>query len=161
MTALKQKILLLVTVLGVSVFYLFQQGQFSFLSSTPQSTPITEQVPTDRPVVVSTVPAGINKEESVTISPTQIIEIAFNMPLENIGEFKNKIEPTAEYKVELSGDRKTVKISPKSVWKLGTSYSLTILPDSKFNENPGQESTKKKLDHDISLRFKSIEYRGI
>ncbi|OGE34129.1 hypothetical protein A3C32_00860 [Candidatus Daviesbacteria bacterium RIFCSPHIGHO2_02_FULL_41_14] len=161
MTTLKQKILLLITVLGVALFYLFQQEQLLFLSSTPQSTGIAEQIPTDRPVVVSTVPAGINRDENITISPTQTIEVTFNMPLENIGEFKHKIEPTVEYKVELSNDRKTVQISPKSAWKLGTSYALTILPDSKFNENPGQESTKKKLDHDISIRFKSIEYRGI
>jgi hypothetical protein len=158
---MKQKIILLILMVGAALIYISQQGLYPPLSSTQSQDPIPTQVPTDRPVVVSTVPPGLNSEESITVSPTQTLEITFNMPLENVGEFKNKIEPSAEYKVELSGDRKTAKIIPATPWKLGSSYMLTITPDTKFNNNPGQQASTNRLNGDINLRFKSIEYRGI
>lgn len=157
---MKQKIILLILMIGATLIYLSQQGLYLPSSSVTSET-VPTQVPTDRPVIVSTVPPGLNSEESITVSPTQTLEITFNMPLENIGEFKNKIEPSAEYKVVLSDDRKTAKITPTTPWKLGSSYMLTITPDSKFNNNPGQQASKNRLDGDLNLRFKSIEYRGI
>lgn len=131
-----------------------------------QSSPIPEQsvqedtsLSTDKPQITSTNPSPL--EEGTTISPSQIIELTFNLPLENIGELKHELQPKADYKIELSQDRKTVKLIPQPIFTVGTTYTLTIKPDSKFNESPGNESTKKILQNDITLRFKTPEYRGI
>lgn len=161
-SGLKQKLILIILIIGVALIYISQQGLYPPLASTDQESKSQDaNIPTSHPAVISTVPPGLNSEESITVSPTQTIEVTFNMPLENVGEFKNKIEPTAEYKVTLSDDRKTAKITPTTPWKLGSSYVLTITPDSKFNNNPGQQASTNRLSGDINLRFKSIEYRGI
>lgn len=153
---LKKIILIIVALIGAALIWIFQTGIYS-TSDLPSNQPEAPQ--TDQISVTSTNLSPT--EETPTLLPIQPLEITFNIPLENIGEFKNKIEPTVKYKLELSSDRKTIKIIPETSWKLGSSYLLTILPNSKFNIDSTNSSSKKILDHDISLRFKTIEYRGI
>lgn len=104
--------------------------------------------------IISTKPQPL---EGTTILPTQTIEITFNKPLENIPEFKNKIEPEVNYKIELSFDKKIVKIIPEKSWALGTEYTLFILPDTKFKEG----DKKEVLDRETIFHFKTIKYRGV
>lgn len=119
----------------------------------------TQSSNNEKPEVISTNPKF--GEDPIVLLPNQTIEVTFNLPFENTGEVKNQIDPKADLKIELSSDRKTVKFTPTSPLKLGTSYTLSILPNSKFNISPGNEQTKKVLDHNIDLHFKTLDYRGI
>lgn len=105
----------------------------------------------ESPQIISTKPE--NLEEAI-ISATEIVEITFNRPLENAGEFKSRIEPKIEYKVELSGDRKTARIIPAKPYELGATYTLFIGPDSKF-DGAGE------WRQDKTFHFKTIKYRGV
>ncbi len=105
----------------------------------------------DKPQIISTKPEPL---EEAIVAADQVIEITFNRPLENVGEFKVRIEPEVEYKLELSGDRKTAKIIPIKPLELSTTYTIFIGPDTKFDGvgNWGQD----KIFH-----IQTIKYRGI
>lgn len=106
----------------------------------------------DKPQIVSTKPEPL---EEAIISATEVIEITFNRPLENVGEFKVRLEPEdVKYKLELSGDRKTGKIIPEKPYELGASFTLFIGPETKF-DGVGRWG-EEKIFH-----FKTIRYRGI
>lgn len=105
----------------------------------------------ESPKIISTKPDPL---EETIISATEIVEITFNRPLENVGEFKSRIEPKIEYKVELSGDRKTARIIPAKPYELGTTYTLFIGPDSKF-DGVGE------WRQDKTFHFKTVKYRGV
>jgi hypothetical protein len=146
--------------IGVFIFlmifaFFYQKVKVSQISVAPSST----QTENEKPVIVSIVPSGLSN--NLPISPTQEIEITFNIPLENTGEFKYKITPPIELNLSLSPERKTIKLSPKDTFKLGTSYELEIQPGSKFNADPSQKSSQRILEETIFLRFKTIEYRGV
>lgn len=145
-----------VAIVGALLILLFQRGIYSktTVESAVDKTPTTNQSAvqqTDRPVVVSTVPSPL---EEAIIVPTQVIEITFNLPLENVGEFKNRIEPKSDYTVKLSDDRKTAKIIPTPLFNLGTTFTLFILTDSKFDGG-------KRLDRELIYHFKTLEYKGV
>lgn len=116
------------------------------VASTPP--PVNQN---ESPRIVSTKPDPL---EEAIISATEIVEITFNRPLENVGEFKSRIEPKIDYKVELSGDRKTAKIIPEKPYELGTTYTLFIGTETKF-DGVGRWG-EEKIYH-----FKTIRYRGI
>lgn len=118
-------------------------------NSADQKT--TQVSSTDKPQIVSTKPDPLNEN---IVSATEEIEITFNRALENVGEFKSRIEPKVEYKVELSGDRKTAKIIPAKPYNLGTTYTLFIGPETKF-DGVGRWG-EEKVYH-----FKTIKYTGV
>lgn len=117
-------------------------------TSTPKSISVSEN---DPPQIVSTKP---NPLEDNIVSASDIIEITFNRPLQNSGEFKLKIEPKIEVKIELSGDRKTAKIIPLTPYELGMTYTIFIGSDTKFDgiQNWGQDKT---------YHFKTVKYTGV
>lgn len=100
--------------------------------------------------IVSTNPSGL---DGATIFPSQGVEISFNYPIENVGEFKHTLEPKAEYKAELTDDKKTIKITPKEAFELGQGYILTISNDTKFDGG-------KRLSNPQHFRFQTIKYEG-
>lgn len=126
---------------------------YSNFSKTPPPQPkVTEIAKEDSsPKILSTKPDPL---EEAIISANETIEITFNKSLENEGEFKLRIEPKAEYKLELTQDRKTARIIPLKSYELGSTYTLFIGPDTKFQEIGawGQE----KIFH-----FKTVRYRGV
>lgn len=139
-------------------------GLFFLVKNTSLTKPNNPQTPseaktnqpsqvsqTDKPQIVSTKPDPLDEN---IVTAAEIIEITFNRPLENVGEFKSRIEPEIEYKVELSGDRKTAKIIPAKPYPLGTGYTLFVKPDTKFDGvgNWGEE----KVFH-----FRTIKYSGV
>lgn len=118
-------------------------------SNTQTSSNVSEK---DKPQIVATKPEPL---EEAIISATEVIEITFNRPLENIGEFKVRLEPEdVKYKLELSSDRKTGKIIPEKPYELGASFTLFIGPETKF-DGVGRWG-EEKIFH-----FKTIRYRGI
>ncbi len=131
-------------------------GAFFWKSRTPDkpSTPPMPSAsisPSDKPQIVSTKPSPLDE---TIVSATEVVEITFNRPLENVGEFKVRIEPKTEYKLELSGDRKTARIIPEKPYQLGTTYTLFIGTETKF-DGVGRWG-EEKVYH-----FKTITYRGV
>lgn len=151
---LKQKIMVVVALIGAALIFIFPRG---IDNKPPQSTEqprIQEQTQVNQneePGVVSTNPENL---DGTTILANQTIEITFNLPLENRGEFKNRIDPEAEYEIKLSDDRKTAKIIPLKPYKLGTGFTLFIKPDTKFDG-------KKQLEREIIYHFRTINYKGV
>lgn len=153
---LKQKIMILIALIGAILIWIFQHGLYSKSPAVnpTKSLPAQIQTPTapDKAEVVITKPDPL---EGATILPTQTIEITFNLPLENVGEFKHRLDPKLDYTIKLSADRKTALITPTKMFQLGTTYTLVVQSDqTKFDG-------KKRLDHDFTYHFRTIEYRGV
>lgn len=155
MISLKQKIIIIVTLAGAILIFIFQHGLYSkpqpISPSSPKPTLEVQISPSEEPKVISTHPDNL---DGTTLLPTQIIEITFNRPLENVGEFKNRLEPKTNYEVKLSDDRKTARIIPNPTFKLGAGYTIFILPDTKFYG-------KKTLGREIIYHFNTVSYKGI
>lgn len=149
----KHKIMFIGGILGIilifvslKIFSTKQAPQSPSAQPTASSNPINES-----PKIVSTNP---NPLDQAVISSDQQIEIVFNRPLENEGEFKIRIEPKVKYKITLSGDRKTAKIIPEDPYELGVGYTMFITGDTKF-EGLGPWGEEK------TFHFQTIKYRGI
>lgn len=146
---LKKKIMVTVAIIGALLIIVFQRGIYSTNSN---QAPQPQTQTTEEPGVVSTNPPNL---ENQVITPNQIVEITFNLPIENIGEFKNKLDPKPEnYQVKLSDDRKTAQIIPIKPFNLGTTFTLFIQPDTKFDG-------KKTLGKELIYHFRTIEYKGV
>ncbi len=145
----KAKIIAAVVAIGAILIAVFQFGL-----GGPATERGSEVSQTDSPVVVSTNPPTMKEKKTVVVLPTQPIEITFNQPLENVPETRITIEPKADYKVELSGDKKTIKITPNTPYALGQGYSLFIKADTKFDG-------KKTLGSDVDFHFATISYNGV
>lgn len=145
----KTKIIAAVVAIGVILIAIFQFGL-----GGPGAERGVDTVQTESPVVVATNPAAMKEKKTVVVLPTQSIEITFNQPLENVPETRITIEPKADYKVELSSDKKTIKIIPITPYSLGQGYSLFIKADTKFDG-------KKTLGSDVDFHFATISYNGV
>lgn len=141
------KIIIIIIVITIILTAAFLWKSRTFTPPPPSSTPSQ----TDKPRIVSTKPDPL--EENI-ISATEVVEITFNKTIENVGEFKVKIEPEIEYKVELSGDRKTAKIIPLKPYQLGTTYTLFIGTETKF-DGVGRWGEEKVF------HFRTIKYTGV
>lgn len=148
----KRIIIVLFIAVGITSIVIYTSG----LHPKPQAIQVQPQV-TQPPVqneeskIVSTKPDPLDNN---IITANQVIEITFNRPLQNVPEFKIRIEPKVDYKVELSQDRKTARIIPIKPYNLGASYTLDINPDTKFDGvgNWGQNKT---------FHFSTIKYTGV
>lgn len=141
-------IIILITLTGLVVFFVTKNIR---KTDSPKPTAQSVNADSDEPRIVSTKPDPLNE----TIIPaSQVIEITFNKPLQNVPEFKVRIEPKVDFKVELSFDRKTAKITPLKPLGLGTAYTLTINPDTKFDGVGNWGQTK-------DFHFRTIKYRGV
>lgn len=148
----KSKTLLVLFILGLIIVIAFKKGYLnSFIGNNKEKQGQNQQNQDEEPKVISTNPENL---DNAFILPNQTIEITFNLPLQNIGEFKNTIEPKTDYQVKLSDDRKTAKIIPNKPFKLGSEFTLIIGPDTKFDP-------KKNLNRDIRFHFRTIEYKGV
>jgi hypothetical protein len=145
----KAKIITAIVVIGAILIAIFQFGL-----GGPGAERGVDTIQTESPVVVATNPAAMKEKKTVVVLPTQSIEITFNQPLENVPETRITIEPKADYKVELSGDKKTIKITPNTPYALGQGYSLFIKADTKFDG-------KKTLGSDVDFHFATISYNGV
>lgn len=156
--SLKQKIIAFIIAIGTILILIFQRG-FSgspAVEKIPLESKQTQiqtqvQVQTDKPELISTNP---NPLDEAIIWAQQPIEFNFNLPLENAPEFKHRIEPKYDYKVDLINDKKTIIITPTKPLPLGQTFTITISRETKFDG-------KKILDKDYSFHFKTIEYKGV
>ncbi len=142
--------LIVIIVIAASIFVWrsLRTSKSTQTNTEPATKTVTQN---DKPQVVSTKPDPL---EDNIISATDSIEITFNRAIENAGEFKVRLEPKTDYKVELSGDRKTAKIIPAKPYQLGTTYTLFIGTETKF-DGVGRWG-EEKIYH-----FRTIRYTGV
>lgn len=149
---MNKKLLFLVigVLILISLFFALRQKETKV--ATPDQ-PEVSATPSENesPQIVSTKPDPL---ENNVVSATDAVEITFNKPLQNSGEFKLKIEPKIEFKIDLSSDRKTAKITFTKPLELGTTYTIFIGPDTKF-DGSGSWGMEKVY------HFKTITYRGV
>lgn len=148
---MKQKIIIAATIIGILIAFIILRMNSKPTARQLLTQPVSTPSQNDKPQIVSTNP---NPLEDNIISATEIVEITFNRPLENVGEFKVRIEPKIDYKVELSGDRKTARIIPAKPYQLGTTYTLFIGTETKF-DGVGRWG-EEKIFH-----FRTIKYTGV
>lgn len=148
----KQKLMIAVAALGALLVLIFQRGIYPKSNTQPIPGEASKNTQNESIKIVSTNPSPLDE---ATILPVQTIELTFNYPLENTGEFKHKFEPEYKgYDLKLSNDRKTITITPTKPFKLGTTYTFSVLPDSKFDG-------KRVLKESFTYHFRTIEYRGV
>jgi hypothetical protein len=145
----RRVIITILITIGLILITVFNRGFYATQESVGPSQ--NTDANSKNVMVLSTNPDNL---DNATILPTQSLEITFNKPVENEGELKHRLEPQTDHHIEVSGDRKTVKVVPNKGWALGTTYTLFIQSDSKFRE-------EGKLDHEIIYHFKTIDYKGI
>ena len=150
---MKRTVIIVITVITIIiVITLVITLRNSPANSIPnQPNPAAHPQQDKSPQIVSTKPDPLDE---TTIAADQIIEITFNKPLQNIPEFKVRIEPKIEFKAELSPDRKTARIKTVKPFNLGSSYTLTINPDTKFDGVGEWGQTK-------DFHFRTIKYSGV
>lgn len=150
----KNRIIILMIAVGIiltviSGRLLYHRPSITHTQPQTQTTEVSSQ--NESPKIVSTKPNPLNE---AIIAADEIIEITFNRSLQNAPEFKVRIEPKTDFKVELSQDRKTARIIPVKPYELGASYTLYIGRDTKF-DGVGEWGMDK------TFHFMTIKYRGI
>lgn len=143
----KQKLIAVVVIVGIALIVIFSRGINIPQNQEPSRS--LQQSPNAK--LLSTNPSPFDNS---IILPTQTLEFTFSDPIENVGEFKVKLEPEAEINIILSDDRKTAKITPKSSFDLGQAYTLFITNETKFDGG-------KRLDQSLQFGFRTIEYKGV
>lgn len=139
----KKILIILMVLLAGAIFWKIK-------SASPSSPPIVP-VENQPPQIVSTKP---NPLDNTVVAQDEEIEIVFNRSLENEGELKVRIEPKIEFKKSLSADRKTARITFEKPLELGTSYTLFITGDTKF-DGVGSWGQEK------NFHFQTIKFRGV
>lgn len=145
----KAKIIAAVIAIGAILIAIFQFGLGGPVTERPSDISQADAI-----TVVATDPAPLKERKTAVILPTQTITVSFSHALENVPETRFVIEPKADYKTELSDDRKTLKITPLTPFALGQGYSLIIKGDTKFDG-------KRTLETDIDFHFATISYNGV
>lgn len=146
---MKKIFLLIVIILIIGCGFYFYSNRNT--NTAPEPTPQASAIPgpNDKPTIISTNPV----DESI-LGQDQVIEVTFNRSLENEGEFKIRFEPEFKYKKTVTQDRKTAIITPEEPLELGTTFTLFVLPATKFDG--GVNFGEEKVFH-----FKTIKYRGL
>lgn len=126
---------------------------------TPKKIPSKSVQPSDTSATVQTTAPQLltispDPKTTTVILPNQTITLTFNLPLVNGDEMKLRVETFKDYRIELSGDKKTAKIIPTKPYPLGQSFTFFISPEAKFEGG-------KTLGHDEHFSFSTIEYRGV
>lgn len=144
----KQKIILAIVAIGLALMAIFKFG-FYDRSVSDQSQSVQEDP--NKPQIVMTDP---NPLEGGVLLSTQPIKITFNVELENGPETKLVFDPPIEHKAEISGDRKTLILTPLEPYPPGQSYTLTIKSDAKL-------ANKTTLGFDKEFHFRTLAHSGI
>ncbi len=144
-----RRVLVILLALGLLLIAIFQSGFY-----LPTAAPLPEDASLTASQDVKALSTKPENLENSVILPTQQIDVSFNTPIENTGEFKHKIEPNVNHTLKLSADRKTISILPEPSFQVGFSYTLFIQADTKFDGG-------KRLNDAIQYHFRTIEYKGI
>lgn len=115
-------------------------------SPQPSSTPQPQS-----PQIVSVLPSPL---DGAIILPTQSISVTFSEAFLTAGGFKYTLEPNIDHKISISGDAKTMTITPNKPYDFNQSYTLHISSDTTFDNG-------KKLGSDKDFHFRIINYSGV
>jgi hypothetical protein len=153
--SLKQGIIGAVIAIGLILIaiFMFGFGGMGIPVVNNDSKPAEDN--SSNPALISSDPPELYIKKPLVVSPNQVIKLNFSVPLQNAPELKMSLEPAHEVNVELSADNKTATITPKTPYKLGQGYTLSIKPDTKLREEG------KTLGKDYDLHFNVINYSGI
>lgn len=148
---MKKIIIFIIIIIVILTIGLAWKNKPQQKAEQPKPQPSAQVKESDKPQIVSIKPDPLDE----TIIPaSEPIEITFNRPLQNVPEFKIRFEPKPDYKVELSSDRKTAKIIFIKPLQLGTSFTLYIQPDTKFDEVGEWKESK-------TFHFRTVKYTGV
>ncbi len=156
---IKSKIMWIVALIGAVLLLLSQTGLYSH-NTVVQGQPIgsakapANQTESTNPNEVSLVSTDPSPLDEVVISPDQPIKLTFNTPIDNLAEFKHRFDPDVAHNLSLSEDKKTVTITPKTLFNLSYTYTLFLDPEAKFSDG-------KTLGKEIIFHFKTVEYNGV
>lgn len=148
-----KKLLIFTVIVLVGAVFIWN-GPNSKKSNPPPSQKATAPATqTDTPQLVATKPDPLDE---AIIVPGQTVELTFNLAIENIGEFKHRLEPlTTKYQAKLSDDRKSVIITPSSgAFPVGTTFTLFVSPETKFDGG-------KRMNNELIIHFKTVDFRGV
>lgn len=143
-------IAIVIATVGLLLILLSKLGLYVPAADTTNA-PSTFQEVTEKPKLVSTEPAF---SEATVLLPTQKVVLNFSRALVNEPETKVKFDPTLDYDLKLSNDNKTATITPKATYPIGADITLFVMSDTKFQNS-------EKMDGDVVLHFKTLDYRGI
>lgn len=148
-------------IITIILFIILLPAGYKFFNPQLKITPQTQKAEskekenqlseTKKVSIVSTKPDPL---DNIIINSGQVIEINFSNPLENTGEFKHRITPAADYKLELTGDRKTLKIVPVKPYELGNEFTLVISPETKFDNGA-------RMEHEAIYHFHTVAFRNL
>ncbi len=154
--SIKQKVIAAIIAIGLVLIAVFKMGFYRTpvqVSKVEEKKAAALEVSSEKAQLVSTDPSPL---DGAVLLPVQAIELTFDAPLQNsVDEFKHTINPPVGHDVKLSGDLKTVTITPKTTFQVGMGYTLTVKQEIKF-ENP-----KIHLDKDVEFHFRTLEYHGV
>lgn len=146
----KTNIIGIIIALGLLLLGIFFNGLYE--PNGLEQTSNQKQVQSNNVTVVSTTPSKLDES---TILPNQTLEINFSDGIEQSQKkVQLTIEPTVDYKVEVTNGNKTLKIIPNKPFGFDQAYTLKVTTDTNFEGG-------KKLDNDVVYRFKTIPYKGV
>lgn len=161
---MKTKIITVIAALGLILIAIFTHGlglASKPINSTSEGKPSpTPDLQSNQVAITSLDPSNL---DGLTVVPAQIITFQFNKPLLNNTEFRYHFDPDVKTKIQLSTDKKTVKIIPSNGFTLGQGYTLSISGDSSFELRDSQDNFIKTihLGTDYTYHFRTINYSGI
>ncbi len=145
----RKTIIGVVILIGMALITIFYKG-----FGDPNSPTVNNSSSNDSIDLIATSPANFLEKKDIFIVPDQVLEFTFDTPLENVPETKIILDPSHTVKMELSGDKKTLKIIPEVPYKLDQGYTLVIKSETKFEG-------KKTLDKEYNFHFNTPSYSGI
>lgn len=153
LSTLKSKVIALVITVGIILIAIFNFGLGGKAVPLVNDSK-TAPVDSSQPQLISTNPSELFEKKPMVFPPDQVIELNFNVELENGPETKLTFDPPAEVKVDITNNGKTAKITPAGSWKLGQGYTITIKPETKIRGG-------KTLGREFNVHFNVINYSGI
>jgi len=150
LTSMRPRIIIAIISISLALIAIFKFG-FYDRANTPSEEVESTQIDMSKPQIVQTDPSPL---AGAVLLATQPIMIMFNVELENGPETKLTFDPPLEHTASISGDRKTLILTPNKPYPAGQGYTLTIKSDAKL-ANGG------KLGFDKSFNVRTISYTGI
>lgn len=151
---IKKIVIGLAALLGLLLMLIAGKGFY-----TPEAAPIatTNQEPAvvkdlGEVKILTTEPSDLNGQ---TVLPTAKIVVNFDTPMVAFDpNYHVVISPKADVEIKSSSDQKSIIISPKQSWAVGTGYNLMLKNNLKFQGN-------KSLGQDVSFDFHTLAIKGI
>lgn len=152
--SLKAKIISAIIAIGLLLIAVFRFGFDGTPIPVVNNTTETNQS-SDDPSLISSDPPQLFLKEPLVVSPNQTIKLNFNVALMNGPETKITMNPAHDIDLQVENDNKTLVIKPKTPYKLGQGYTISIKSEAKLRDEG------KVLGKSYDLLFNVINYSGV